>query len=303
MRNLIGSSAPADHAGLLRTLRQRRHHDGGAPAFEADVARLRAITDIELARLAVHTRLPLGTGIQITRESDAPLLAAIKSGSLLVVGEPGAGKTGALVHAAAIGRQAKDPDYRCAGRCPRRTVGGCIRRPHRGCPATSLPAPRWEPHALSRSSRGQCAVAQVLIENVRNMVSMLPMWRSTARSPRRGRARWRSRGKCPEILIDLPCPTRSAGGEPAHPRPTGRLCDVRGGDPAPDRAGVGDGAAAVDRFDPRHAQRAAVRDIVGAIDVDLSSEDLRLIDAAFAGVTVEGGRMNVEQMKVVDRDG
>lgn len=43
-----------------------------------------------------------------------------------------------------------------------------------------------------------------------------------------------------------------------------------------------------------------LHDNVGAIDVDLSSADLREIDAAFAGVEVEGGRMNADQMKVVD---
>ena len=101
MRDLIGSGAPADRVGLLRALRQRGHRDFGAPSFEADVAKLRAVTDSELARLAVHSRLPLGTGVPITREIDAPLVAASLAGSLLVVGEPGAGKTGALVHAAA----------------------------------------------------------------------------------------------------------------------------------------------------------------------------------------------------------
>lgn len=101
IRDLIGSGAPADRAGLLRSLRRRGHNDVGAPGFEADVARLLAVTTSELARLAVHARLPLNPGVPITRESDAPLVAAILAGSLLVVGEPGAGKTGALVHAAA----------------------------------------------------------------------------------------------------------------------------------------------------------------------------------------------------------
>jgi len=41
-------------------------------------------------------------------------------------------------------------------------------------------------------------------------------------------------------------------------------------------------------------------EILGAIDVELSVEDLRDIDADFARVEVEGGRMNSEQMKVVD---
>ena len=101
VRELIGSGAPADRDGLLRALRRRGHLDVGAPGFEADVARLRAVTDTEFARLSNHSHLPLGEGVPITRESDAPLVEAILAGSLLVVGEPGAGKTGALLHAAA----------------------------------------------------------------------------------------------------------------------------------------------------------------------------------------------------------
>jgi aryl-alcohol dehydrogenase-like predicted oxidoreductase len=45
-----------------------------------------------------------------------------------------------------------------------------------------------------------------------------------------------------------------------------------------------------------------LRDNIGAIDVSLSAEDLRDIDAAVAGVTIEGGRMNREQMQVVDTE-
>ncbi|WP_285446530.1 hypothetical protein [Xanthomonas sp. fls2-241-TYG-148] len=100
MRDLIGSGAPADRDGLLRALRRRGHMDVGAPRYHEDVARLHAVTAAELNRLAVHGELPLAGGITITRESDAPMSVAIKAGSLLVVGEPGAGKTGALVHAA-----------------------------------------------------------------------------------------------------------------------------------------------------------------------------------------------------------
>jgi aryl-alcohol dehydrogenase-like predicted oxidoreductase len=43
-----------------------------------------------------------------------------------------------------------------------------------------------------------------------------------------------------------------------------------------------------------------LRENIGAIDVNLSADDLSQIDAAFTGVTVEGGRMNPDQMKVVD---
>ncbi|SDG90570.1 hypothetical protein [Janthinobacterium sp. YR213] len=101
VRGLISSGAPADRTGLLRTLRQRGHNDTGVPGFDADIARLRDATSNELARLAVHGALPLGVGISIARECSDLLFTAIRDGSLLVVGEPGAGKTGALVHAAA----------------------------------------------------------------------------------------------------------------------------------------------------------------------------------------------------------
>ena len=43
-----------------------------------------------------------------------------------------------------------------------------------------------------------------------------------------------------------------------------------------------------------------LRENLGAIDIALSAEDLREIDAAFADITVHGGRMNAEQMIVVD---
>ncbi|MBB5412149.1 RecA/RadA recombinase [Paraburkholderia sp. HC6.4b] len=108
MRSLISSGAPADRAGLLQALRSRGHQDVSSPDFDADIARLGAATRSELARLAVHGHLPLGHGVPIARESDAPLVDAIREGSLLVVGEPGAGKTGALVHAAATMAAAGD---------------------------------------------------------------------------------------------------------------------------------------------------------------------------------------------------
>ena len=51
---------------------------------------------------------------------------------------------------------------------------------------------------------------------------------------------------------------------------------------------------------PGTRKQQHLRENIGAIDVDLLSDDLRQIDAAFAGVAVEGGQMNAEQMKVVD---
>lgn len=100
MRDLIGSGAPADREGLIRALRRRGHIDVGAPRYERDLERLQKVTAGELDRLATHRELPLANGITITRECDKPISAAIRTGSLLVVGDPGAGKTGALVHAA-----------------------------------------------------------------------------------------------------------------------------------------------------------------------------------------------------------
>lgn len=106
VRTLIGSGAPADREGLLRALRALEHNDTGAPGYDADFARLSAVTDAELTRLIGHTRLPIEGGLPITRKSDGPMASAIATGSLVVIGEPGAGKTGALVALAQARRAA-----------------------------------------------------------------------------------------------------------------------------------------------------------------------------------------------------
>lgn len=108
IRGMIGSGAPADRAGLLRELRRLGHNDVGAADYTADLGHLSAVTSDELARLAGHTRLPIAGGIPIARASDSPLGAAVDSGSLIVIGEPGAGKTGALVALAQARRAAGD---------------------------------------------------------------------------------------------------------------------------------------------------------------------------------------------------
>lgn len=100
IRDLIANGASADRPGLLRALRLRGHVDIASPDFAADIASLNAATQSELERLALHTRLPIGGGVALARVSDAPMDSAIATGSLLIVGEPGAGKTGALVAAA-----------------------------------------------------------------------------------------------------------------------------------------------------------------------------------------------------------
>jgi hypothetical protein len=106
IRSMIGSGAPANRVGLLRELRRLGHNDVGAADYTVDLQRLSAATETELARLVGHTRLPIAGGIPIARASDGPLSAAVDSGSLIVTGEPGAGKTGALVALAQARRAA-----------------------------------------------------------------------------------------------------------------------------------------------------------------------------------------------------
>ncbi|WP_220789992.1 NACHT domain-containing protein [Gluconacetobacter tumulisoli] len=108
IRGMIGSGASANRVGLLRELRRLGHNEVGAADYTVDLERLSAATETELARLAGHTRLPIAGGIPIARASDGPLGAAVDTGSLIVIGEPGAGKTGALVTLAHARRVAGD---------------------------------------------------------------------------------------------------------------------------------------------------------------------------------------------------
>jgi hypothetical protein len=108
IRGMIGSGVPADRTGLLRELRRLGHNDVGAADYAADLGRLPEAADADLDRLARHARLPISGGIPIARVSDGPLGAAVYSGSLIVIGEPDAGKTGALVALAEARRAAGD---------------------------------------------------------------------------------------------------------------------------------------------------------------------------------------------------
>ena len=96
-RKFIRTGAPVDRSGLLRALRAEGHIDVAAPAYDEDIAALREYSVDERKRLSKHTRLPLAGGIPIERECREPLLEAATGGSLLVTGEPGAGKTGVLL--------------------------------------------------------------------------------------------------------------------------------------------------------------------------------------------------------------
>lgn len=67
-------------------------------------------------------------------------------------------------------------------------------------------------------------------------------------------------------------------------------------------AGVALSAETLDRSYPRHAQPGSfLNENLGAINVELTSADLRDIEAAFSGITVHGGRMNPMQLEFVDQ--
>lgn len=97
IRGLIRSGAPANRDGLLRQLRAAGHLDARAPQFDEDIAALRRKTQSELARLRRHAVLPISGEVLIERTCMPALRSAVSTGSFLVVGEPGAGKTGVLV--------------------------------------------------------------------------------------------------------------------------------------------------------------------------------------------------------------
>jgi hypothetical protein len=97
VRQLIRSGAAANRNGLARALRIAGYPDARAPGFDQDIDGLRRYTTEECERLARHTRLEADRQVPLLRECLPALKAAIGDGSLLVIGEPGAGKTGVLV--------------------------------------------------------------------------------------------------------------------------------------------------------------------------------------------------------------
>jgi hypothetical protein len=97
VRGLMRNGATANREGLINAIRAENLDDTQSPRFDRDIARLRALSRDEVDRLARHRCLPISGGIPIPRECMTSLRGAAESGSLLVVGEPGSGKTGVLV--------------------------------------------------------------------------------------------------------------------------------------------------------------------------------------------------------------
>lgn len=101
-RKFMRTGAPIERAGLLQLMHAKGHFDTKAPGFEKDIEKLLVYSRNERERLKKHTTLPLANGIPIERDCLKMLLQATQEGSLLVTGEPGAGKTGILLNLASL---------------------------------------------------------------------------------------------------------------------------------------------------------------------------------------------------------
>ncbi len=97
VRHLMRNGALSDQKGLIAALRNAGLDDTRSPSFDKDIDQVRRLSEAEITRLGRHTRLAISGGTSILRECQPDLIAAIEGGSLLVTGDPGAGKTGVLV--------------------------------------------------------------------------------------------------------------------------------------------------------------------------------------------------------------
>ena len=61
------------------------------------------------------------------------------------------------------------------------------------------------------------------------------------------------------------------------------------------------GPEAVHRPDPRNRGSQHLQENIESTKLVLTAEDLKEINSALAGLKVHGGRMNEEQMRVVDQ--
>ena len=105
VRALVQTGAGADREGFVQALVRAGVRVVPTTDLRSDVELLKQLTAKELRRLSRHAILP-GTTAPIERECAEPLAEAIRGGSLLITGLPGAGKTGELVTLA--NRRVKD---------------------------------------------------------------------------------------------------------------------------------------------------------------------------------------------------
>lgn len=100
-----------DRAGLQQKLQAVGIHLNVPRDYRNDIQRLKEYSAISIDALSQHSRLHVGSiQIEIERKSIQVLKQAAKQGSLLVVGEPGAGKSGAL-HEFVMGLDADGQEY------------------------------------------------------------------------------------------------------------------------------------------------------------------------------------------------
>jgi KaiC/GvpD/RAD55 family RecA-like ATPase len=100
-----------DRAGLQQKLQAVGIHLNVPRDYRNDIQRLKEYSAISIDALSQHSRLHVGSiQIEIERKSTQVLKQAAKPGSLLVVGEPGAGKSGAL-HEFVMGLDADGQEY------------------------------------------------------------------------------------------------------------------------------------------------------------------------------------------------
>ncbi|NTC81662.1 ATP-binding protein [Agrobacterium tumefaciens] len=100
VRTQIRQGIPANRDDLLTSMRKAGVEDERSPSFDADIDRLRQLTIDELNRLDHHRFLAIDGDVALTRDHNHALDSAVREGSLLLVGEPGTGKTGTLLQLA-----------------------------------------------------------------------------------------------------------------------------------------------------------------------------------------------------------
>lgn len=94
---LITTRGGLDMGGWRRVLESASINLHAAPSYRNDVARLRNYSDSVGTRLAEHDGLEInGSRIKVVRECEPVLVEGARAGHLLVVGEPGAGKSGVI---------------------------------------------------------------------------------------------------------------------------------------------------------------------------------------------------------------
>jgi hypothetical protein len=99
--DLMRRRSGTDRRGLLHALQRAGLVVGPAHSYEADIARLRARSSATSQRLAHLATIPAGAvEVRIDRPAAVYLRQVVATGSWLVIGEPGAGKSAALHHLA-----------------------------------------------------------------------------------------------------------------------------------------------------------------------------------------------------------